>query len=114
MLNHQRNSSKETVAAGWIQTGTINPPKAQKLGFSCHPVHRIYLEHRHRFKGKLGDFILLAESLNQNLTKQSFKRRFSPKSPEVGQKVQKSPNKDQTSMSYCRNPQNFTYELLYE
>ena len=73
-MHHQRNTFEETDAAGWIQTGTINPPEAQKLGFSCHPVHRIYLEHLHRLKGKLGDFILLAESLN--LTKQSFNRRF--------------------------------------
>ena len=31
MLHHQRNTFRETVALGWIQTGTINPAQAQKL-----------------------------------------------------------------------------------
>ena len=52
-------------------------------------------------KGKLGDFFLLAQSFYRPQTKTSFKRQFSPKSPEVGQKsaqrAQKSLNKDQVS-----------------
>ena len=67
-------------------------------------------------KGKLGDIFLLDQSFYRPQTKRSLKRQFSPKSTEVGQKlswrVQNWPNKNQTANSYCRNPPNFTQQLL--
>ena len=67
-------------------------------------------------KGKLGEFCLLTQSLYLPQTKRSHNRQFSPKNPKVGQKssqrVQKWPNKNQTANSYCRNPPNFTQQLL--
>ena len=52
-------------------------------------------------KGKLGEFLLSAQSFYRPQTKRSFNMQFSQKSPEVGQKsvqrVQNSRNKNQSA-----------------
>ena len=58
----------------------------------------------HILEWEVRQFFSLALSFNWKLTKRSFNRQSPKVDRKSGQRVQNSPNRDHTPMSYSRNP----------